>query len=199
MKSSWKRPRPGGLQPHGSHSVGLHNSGPNYFLLFHDKPIIWPLVSTYKPIAMKDLCFLRPSLSFCCFIIFLLLNVTNKLSIGTFLFFLSLACIYSVGSVLKGLKVLWKNKLADVCCTLSRRGLHAVAVTMAFIGFSLMCFNIVTNILSAIFVVVVYPHPPLLWVAFALTSFILATLQSCSVAVALWCVCVRQKNSPVCV
>lgn len=98
--------------------------------------------------------------------------------------------------VLKGLKVLWKNKLADVCCTLSRRGLHAVAVTMAFIGFSLMCFNIVTNILSAIFVVVVYPHPPLLWVAFALTSFILATLQSCSVAVALWCVCVRQKKQP---
>lgn len=99
--------------------------------------------------------------------------------------------------VLKGLKVLSKNKLADVCCTLSRRDLHAVAVTMAFIGFSLMCFNNVTNILSAIFVVVVVypPPPPLPWVAFALTSFILATLQSCSVAVALWCVCVRQKKT----
>lgn len=82
------------------------------------------------------------------------LNVTNKLSIGTFFFVFSMQLLGRV-CVLKGVEVLWKNKLADVCCTLSRRCLHAVAVTMAFIGFSLMCFNIVTNILSAIFVVVV--------------------------------------------
>lgn len=78
-------------------------------LLFYKKPISWPPLELLKADTMKYSCFLRPSSSFYCCVIFLCCIFPN----GIFLFFLSLFFVASMYP-LKGLRV-----LANVYCTLS--------------------------------------------------------------------------------